>query len=187
MAAVPPRLRPDFMADCEPVERVRAAVLKIDLTEESVGVRLRHEAASNNIDHLAGRTNVTDQGVDVAIPIWLKHRQGATIIEPPETATSAGRIDRALVRAIALASSWSGRLACGKAASLTALATADGYCAHYAARLLPLAWLAPDIIEAIIAGRQPKALSLGALTKHPLPVSWEEQRILIDHCGRRRS
>ena len=139
-------------------------------------IRLRHEAASNAVGHLAGRSSTTDVGVEFAIPISLKHRQGATIIEPPEAPNTAGRIDRALVRAVALASSWSARLASGEAASLTALATADGYCARYAARLLPLAWLAPDIVEMILAGRQPQALSLGALTRCPIPARWDEQR-----------
>jgi hypothetical protein len=41
--------------------------------------------------------------------------------------------------------------------------------------LLRLALLAPDIVEAILDGREPKGLQLGELTK-PMPTDWEEQR-----------
>ena len=120
------------------------------------------------------------------VSIELKHRQGAAVIEAPGAPGVAGRIDRALVRAIALARSWSIRLASGDAPSLKTLAMSEGYCDHYAARLLPLAWLAPDLVELILQGRQPAAISLGALTRRPLPVSWEDQRQLFRGLGGKR-
>ena len=73
----------------------------------------------------------------------------------------------------------------GAASSLKELATSEGYCDHYAARLLPLAWLAPDLVETILEGRQPIAMSLGALTKEQLPTDWSEQRRLYAGVGRR--
>ncbi len=45
----------------------------------------------------------------------------------------------------------------------------------YDGRILRLTLLAPDIIQAIIDGREPSGLSLTTLTK-PLPLEWEEQR-----------
>ena len=120
------------------------------------------------------------------LPIEIKHRQGAKLIEPPGAPGVAGRVDRALVRAVALARSWSMRLESGDAPSLKTLAVSEGYCDHHAARLLPLAWLAPDLVELILLGRQPPALSLGALTRRPLPVSWEDQRKLFRDLGRAR-
>jgi hypothetical protein len=43
-----------------------------------------------------------------------------------------------------------------------------------------LAFLAPDIIESILSGRQPTNLSLEKLTKQiDLPIHWEEQRQLL--------
>jgi hypothetical protein len=81
------------------------------------------------------------------------------------------------------ADSGSARPASGEAESLTSLAKREGYLAHYAARRLPLAWLATGIVETILAGEQPGALSLGALTRHPLPLGWEEQRALVARAG----
>ena len=62
---------------------------------------------------------------------------------------------------------------------LKALALAEGDCNHYAARLLPLAWLAPDLVEQILSGRQPRAVSLGALVSEPLPMDWDTQRQVL--------
>ena len=45
-------------------------------------------------------------------------------------------------------------------------------------RILRLALLAPDFVEAILAGRADPALMLGQLER-PLPASWEEQRTLL--------
>jgi hypothetical protein len=46
----------------------------------------------------------------------------------------------------------------------------------YVCRLLPLTCLAPDILEAILDGRQAKGLTLAEMLGNG-PVSWEEQRV----------
>jgi hypothetical protein len=56
---------------------------------------------------------------------------------------------------------------------------AENISKSYFSRILRLALLAPDIMEAILAGRTDQALMLERLEK-PLPLSWEEQR---DHLG----
>ena len=45
----------------------------------------------------------------------------------------------------------------------------------YVCRLLPLTCLAPDIVEAILDGRQPKGLRLAGMLGNG-PLVWEEQR-----------
>ena len=150
-------------------------------------IGLRADAVSNLIDRFPGRVDVVADGVAVSIPVTLKHRQGAVIIEPLGETKVAGRIDRALVRGMALATSWASRLASGEASSLKAIALSEGYCEHYAARLLPLAWLAPDLVEMILHGHQPPAMSLGAMTRRPIPILWEAQRELFFGLGARKS
>ena len=46
-----------------------------------------------------------------------------------------------------------------------------------------LTLLAPDIVEAIVAGREPSGLSLEKLVK-AMPVGWEEQRVRLGFSGR---
>ena len=47
----------------------------------------------------------------------------------------------------------------------------------------PLAYLAPDLTEQILSGRQLRALTLGALTSAPLPADWKLQRSLFQRAG----
>ena len=52
---------------------------------------------------------------------------------------------------------------------------AENISKSYVSRILRLALLAPDIIEAILAGRTDQGMILEQLER-PLPASWEEQR-----------
>ena len=63
----------------------------------------------------------------------------------------------------------------GQAKSITDLAEQEGVTDAYVCRLLPLTCLAPDIVEAILDGRQPKGLRLAEMLGNG-PVAWEEQR-----------
>lgn len=89
------------------------------------------------------------------------------------------RIDRALVRAIVQARRWQAMIATSGAASILEIAQREAVCPNYMGQLLPLAFLAPDLIEAIIDGRQPTRLSLIGLIKATLPMRWDEQRALF--------
>ena len=183
LAEVPPRLQADFEPDLPLNERVRAAIVRVQVSDESVMVKLHHDAASNQIAHLPGRIQEVDDGVEITLAIVLKHRASATIIESPDRAAPAGRMDRALIRAVALATSWADRLASGDAPALSPMAKAEGYCDRHAGKILPLAWLAPDLLQMILEGRQPRALNVAALTKSPLPIGWEDQRRLFQSAG----
>ncbi len=85
--------------------------------------------------------------------------------------------------AVVLARAWSRELELGEVASIKALARREGLCNHYTSRMLPLAYLAPDLVEAILAGRQPRGVSLAALTAQPLPMAWLQQRALFARLG----
>jgi site-specific DNA recombinase len=94
------------------------------------------------------------------LPFHMRRRRGEVVLSQPSGPVVSPRIDRALVRAVVLAKTWSRELEQGGVASIKALARREGLCNHYTSRLLPLAYLAPDITEAILAGRQPRSLSL---------------------------
>jgi hypothetical protein len=70
---------------------------------------------------------------------------------------------------------WRRRIESGRARSVTDLAEQEGVTDAYVCRLLPLTCLAPDIVEAILDGRQPKGLRLAEMLGNG-PVAWEEQR-----------
>ena len=65
----------------------------------------------------------------------------------------------------------------GQAQSVRDLAIRDGVNQGDVSRILPLGLLAPDIVEAILDGRQPTELTVTRLKRvRDLPISWAEQR-----------
>jgi hypothetical protein len=62
----------------------------------------------------------------------------------------------------------------GVYASVSDIGDAENISKSYVSRILRLALLAPDIVDAILAGTTDQGLMLERL-EQPLPVSWEEQ------------
>ena len=61
-----------------------------------------------------------------------------------------------------------------------ALAEREGVSRSYFTRLVRLSYLAPDITEAILDGRQPPDLTAEKLLEHSrLPLAWPDQRTLL--------
>jgi len=81
-----------------------------------------------------------------------------------------------MVRAIARAHIWNRQLINGSFASASEIARTEGVTARYIYKLLPLAFLAPDIVEAISQGCQPGDLTLRTLTTTSIPDDWAAQR-----------
>ena len=70
---------------------------------------------------------------------------------------------------------WRRRIESGRAKSVTDLAEQEGVTVAYVCRLLPLTCLAPDIVEAILDGRQPKGLRLAEMLGNG-PLAWNTPR-----------
>jgi hypothetical protein len=83
--------------------------------------------------------------------------------------------DATLVKALVRAHPWRRRIESGQVKSITDLAEQEGVTDAYVCRLLPLTCLAPDIVEAILDGRQPRGLRLAEMLGNG-PGGWEEQR-----------
>jgi hypothetical protein len=116
----------------------------------------------------------------IRIPMRLQRRGGRKLIMTPEGAAAPTRKpsrDEAMVRALVRAHRWRRRIERGQARSITDLAEQEGVTHAYVCRLLPLTCLAPDIIETILDGRQPKGLRLADMLGNG-SVGWEEQRRL---------
>jgi hypothetical protein len=114
----------------------------------------------------------------IRIPIRLQRRGGRRLIVTPEGVAAPARKpnrDETLVEALVRAHRWRRKIESGRAKSITDLAEQEGVTVAYVCRLLPLTCLAPDIIEAILDGRQPKGLKLAEMLGNG-PLAWEEQR-----------
>src|ERR1700712_3692741 len=129
------------------------------------------------------RTSVSNDGrtATVSIPVTFLQRGGRKQILSPAGAapwSPAPRVDTALVKAVVRAHRWRQMIESGKYGSSAELAKAERGNDSYLSRILRLTLLAPDIIEAILTGRQPSTLQLDELFK-PLPAAWNGQRSML--------
>ena len=103
------------------------------------------------------------------------HRTGKEIALIVDGGEGPAGADTSLARLVAKAHVLHRSLAGGM--TINALARREGVGRTYLLRLLRLAYLAPDIVEAIVAGREPRALTVNRLMKQvQLPLGWAEQR-----------
>ena len=113
-----------------------------------------------------------------SVSVTFLQRGGRKQILTPPGATPwspATRVDTALVKAVVRAHRWRQMLESGEYASSAELAKTEKVNDSYLSRILRLTLIAPEIIEAILTGRQPSTLQLDDLLK-PLPAAWELQR-----------
>jgi site-specific DNA recombinase len=102
------------------------------------------------------------------------------VLDGVESGSTNARVDPSLVKAVVRARHWFETLTSGQAGSLAEIAKAEGVNDRYVSRMIPLAFLAPDIVTRILSGEQPVDLTTETLTKRiDLPVAWEEQRKLL--------
>jgi hypothetical protein len=113
----------------------------------------------------------------IRIPIRLQRRGGRKLIMTPEGATPPRKParDETLVKALVRAHRWRRRIESGQAKSITDLAEQEGVTDAYVCRLLPITCLAPDLVEGILDGRQPKGLRLAEMLGNG-PLEWRKQR-----------
>lgn len=119
-----------------------------------------------------------DGTVSVHIPITFKKHGGRKYIISPETMPEEYRTPKesdSILKAIGQAFLWKQMIDTGEVTSTADLAQKLKMNESYTGRVLRLTLLAPDIIDAIVSGCQPKHLTLRDFLK-PVPHDWNEQR-----------
>jgi hypothetical protein len=121
------------------------------------------------------------QTITVHIPLTFRKRGGRKLVVTPDGASWAPRprVDNAMVKALARAFGWRKMLDTGAHATIEELAKSKGIAKTYVSQILRLTLLAPDIVEAILDGRQPVELQLDDLLEG-FPLEWEVQ---LRHAG----
>jgi hypothetical protein len=129
-----------------------------------------------------GELKAGDDGrtLTVRAPIAIRRRGGRKLVLAPNganvtVAPVTRHIDNAMVKAIARAFRWREMLEDGTHATIAEIAAAEKINESYVGRVLRLTLLAPDIVETILAGRQPPELQLDRLMKR-FPALWPAQR-----------
>ena len=134
---------------------------------------------------LAGdQVDVSRSNTDVITALEFTHKLKRRGVEAKiilgESKSRTPHHDQGLIALIASAHRWLEKLGGGDAASITELAAQDNLDRNEISRFLPLAFLAPDIVEAILAGTQPVDLTIKRLRRMTaLPYAWDEQGLLL--------
>jgi site-specific DNA recombinase len=102
-------------------------------------------------------------------------RERKEIFIPGNSGTQPRRIDQALVLALARARSWMRALQLAEFVDTAEIAQRFGLSDAHVRRLLRFSYLAPDIVEAIVEGRQPRILTVKLLLR-AIPLDWADQR-----------
>ena len=87
--------------------------------------------------------------------------------------------DVTLIDGLARAFYWQHLLDIGAMQSGSAIARAEKLHSSVVTELMRLTLLAPDIIEMLMSGQQPRRMSLIWFQRNPLPVDWSKQRQIV--------
>ena len=120
-------------------------------------------------------TAPTTTAITVRVPLTVRSRPGRKTVVTAGGGHTTTRADPAVLKALARAFRWKRMLDDGKRVSITEIAEAEKLDRSYVGTVLRLTLLAPDIVQAIVDGKQPPDLTLPRLLE-PWPVEWGEQR-----------
>ena len=159
-----------IVLDIDPAGLVRA------LLKESGGGEI---SAGNWASTLLRGVGPEPSPIRLIVPAQLKRtgKEMRFVVEGPRESAPA---DTSLVRLLLRAQKIGNRLFEARAPTLEEIAREEGIVPSYATRVVRLTFLAPDIVAAILAGKQPPELTANKLMADTrLPLDWREQRTVL--------
>jgi site-specific DNA recombinase len=110
------------------------------------------------------------------VPMQIRRRGVELRLVINGRASASCKTDQSLLKAVARAHCWFDDLVSGR--SMVEIAKCNGVGKQYVSRLIRLAFLAPEMVERIVAGRQPPELTAQALRsgRFDIPVDWAAQK-----------
>jgi hypothetical protein len=160
-----------------------ALIERIDVSANRIDIHFRPTRLAALLDIAATPLpSAADNETQIlSVPIELR-RSGREIkmlidgTDPFATAKPDARLIKLLIRA----RRFNATLVDSDGVPFAALAKHAGVSPSYFTRLVRFSYLAPDIIQAILDGRQPRALTADKLLTHSrLPLTWHEQRTVL--------
>src|SRR3954447_1590183 len=121
----------------------------------------------------------------VHVPMAFQRRGGRKLIVAPDGSAMPAivpraQIDNVLLKALARAFRWQKLLDAGTYGTIKEIAIKEKIDPSYVGDVLRLNLLAPDIVEMILDGRQPRGLQFEELRKS-FSLDWGDQRAGIRH------
>jgi site-specific DNA recombinase len=169
----------DSSQQVETTEGTSPLIERVELRREGMQLTINLRALLRTDRFPAGGRNLR---MTRLVPLQMRRRGIETRLVIPGEEVAVPRTDPALLRALARGYQWFAELATGTAVSTKRIAAQEGVSESYVRHLVPLALLAPSIVESICAGRQGVCLSAERLkTQAGVPIEWDaQQRLLAD-------
>jgi hypothetical protein len=168
-----------------PVARKRAVLAalieRIEVRVDQIDIRLRPPRLNALLDVAATSHGVTDDEIELlSVPVRLRRSGREIRLVTNGTDSFVAKPDARLIKLLLRARRFHATLAEGESIPFAVLAQREGVSRSYFTRLLRLSYLAPDIAQAILDGRQPRDLTAEKLLAHSrLPLAWHDQRIVL--------
>jgi len=162
---------------------LKSAVTRVVVREHSVQILLSKHALQDALIGAQDIDSPVEQDGDDSITLeagaqLARHGGEMRLQLSPDAPGSQSRSDPSLLRAIARAHDWVDRMLRGDTANQRSIAAETGHDERYVSRILPLAFLSPDLIEAILEGKQLPCLSLDANLRS-ISMDWSQQRTIL--------
>jgi site-specific DNA recombinase len=159
-----------------------ASVERIVVGKECLSLELKPSVENSSEDASSSIEAFDDRRRPITVP-WSPEAT-RPLVEIDERASKAGRRpDPGLVQAIVRAHAWVRQLSNGAYTSIEELAAAHGMNVKVVRKAIRLGFLAPDIVEAILAGDLQPTVYLSA-SQSELPLSWAAQRRAVQATTR---
>ena len=168
-SALATQLKP--MENCE----LRALIDKVGVAPQAVRIHLNRVALLDRIGAGVSATEDHDRTIEIDVPTALR-RKGREQRLVLTSASSDKTADPMLMTAISRSRRWFELIADRKVETIAELADREGVARAWISNQLPLAFLAPDIVRAIMQGDQPSTLTLDRLIAIAARSDWFEQR-----------
>src|SRR5271155_1485931 len=153
---------------------LRIIIKRIEVAQGVVRVQIDPAAAL--ADEAEG-LHPEPQTVEIACNL-VRGASGVQIAIGKESGTLSRRLDPALIKGVVRGYQWRSQLLGGEVRSVAELARKTGVNSRYVVRTVRMGFLAPDIIEAILAGRQTAAVTF-EIFRQPIPLDWAAQRLML--------
>jgi hypothetical protein len=157
-----------------------ALIKRIDIGDNRIDIHIRPTRLAALLN-LAAESSADNDSQILYVPVELR-RSGREIkmrMDGPDP-FAAAKPDARLIKLLIKARRFNAALICSDGVPFAALAEREGVSSSYFTRLVRLSYLAPDIIQAILDGRQPRGLTPDKLLAHSrLPLAWREQRTAL--------
>lgn len=149
---------------------------KVSVYKDTVEIEVDHTLPNADCNRLQGNGDtITRQGqhthIRISATLHRHSRKLALVNAAGDSLTAIQEPDPILIKNLVLAYKWRESLEQGKFKTLQQIADAEKCTERFIRKIIPMAYLAPNIVESILEGRQPASFDLKKFQKNRLPLS----------------